>query len=195
MNESRAAKLFVIVVAFALVAGAMVAPAAAKKKSAKGGSGVSCPKFKPTVAGAESAKVMTVTDSATEDDPLTIDLTHAMAVPLPSSPAPLGEDAQFFNIQVAPKDSSIGLFMRETFDDTSDIDLYVYDEAGQTVAQSAVFNPVPQGPLGGPTGGTGYESVPGVHVNRCQGFTIESRATLTQGSPATITVWLGKHAG
>ncbi|HVF53339.1 MAG TPA: hypothetical protein VNC78_06985 [Actinomycetota bacterium] len=174
--------------AVALLLGALAVPATAKPS--KG-----CPKFKPGVAPASEAQVLKVTDKATVDKPLVVNFTHATALPLPDmEPLPVTEERLYYNIQLVTKSHAPGLFILEEFEDVSDIDLYLYDASGTEVASSAVFNPVPQGPLGGPTGGNGYESVPGLDSTPCAGYTIESRAVLTEGSAATLKIWLeGSH--
>src|SRR5687768_15228238 len=96
----------------AMLTGVLVlAGLSAPSASAKAGS---CPRFKPAVAGAQDAKVIQVTDKASENKPLEISFEHPQALPLPA-PAPITEDTVYYNVQIATAQPSIGLFILQEF--------------------------------------------------------------------------------
>ncbi len=166
----------------ALVAGAFFAvPAeAAKKKKVK------CSAFTPAVEGSEEAPVVKITPAATEEKPVEIKLEHGPAL------YPVSTEDLYANIQVYGP--SGGLYIRSEFSDYHDIDLYLFDAAGEEVASSGAFNPAPVPGLldAGGNGGTNYESIPGFAATQCAGYTINSHAYATYGTEVTLKVWLGE---
>ena len=178
--RSTSKNVAALTAAVALIGAAFVAgPAQAAKK------GVKCSPYSSAVEGAAEVPVTKITPAATEAKPVTITLEHPMS-------GPVAPDLQFANIQVFGPSGSINI--REEFAGHSDIDLYLFDAAGEEVASSGAFNPAP---IPGVTdadgnGGMGFESIPGFAVSQCAGFTIESSAYLTPGTEATITIWFGK---
>ena len=175
-------KSLAVVASAALIVGAFVAaPAEAKKKK----KAVKCGQFAPAVEGSEEAPIVQITPAATEEKPVEIKLEHGPAA------YPAHTEDLYANIQVVGP--SAGLYIREEFSDYHDIDLYLYDAAGEEVASSGAFNPAP---IPGVTdadgnGGTNFESIPGFAVSQCAGFTINSHAYLTYGTEATLKIWLG----
>ena len=184
MRSPRFIRTIAVVGLSALVLGAFVAaPAGAAKKKA-----LKCSAFTPGIEGAAEAEVVKVTPKATEEKPVVIELEHGMAGP---SEASLNEE-QFFNIQIYGPSS--GLYILEEFSDRHDVDLYLYDAAGEEVASSGAFNMAPVGPFSaGGNGGSNYESIPGFPVSTCEGYTIRSNAYLTSGTAATIKLWFGEE--
>jgi hypothetical protein len=167
----------------ALVLSALsAAPAGAAKKK------IRCPAFSAGYEGAAEAETVKVTDKATEKKPLTIEFDH------PASLTVVADDYKYYNVQIFSKARAPGLYIREEFNEMSDIDLYLYDEAGEEVASSGAFNPAPIPGLtdAGGNGGSGFESIPGFATERCAGFTIESHAYLTPGTDVVMKIWLGK---
>lgn len=149
-----------------------------------------CPAFAPGVEDAQEAETLKVTRKATEKKPLAIEFEHGPAAP------EVATESLYFNLQVQPKAKQTGLYLRLEFDDQSDVDLYLYDESGEEAAVSGAFNPapIPGATDAGGNGGPGFESIPGHAAARCEGFSVESRAYLTQGTPAVLKAWLGKPA-
>lgn len=192
---------------FLLAVGALVAAALV---SAPAAAAAACPKYKPQEPVSDSenraeavlAKVVKVTDKATEAKPLVIEYDHGPAFWFIQDPVDaegqraLVEDTKWFNIQVQSKARDVGLYIRQQWDPNSpdDFDLYLYDKSGGAYGQSATFNwaeAVAPGQLGGGDGGLGYEQVLGLLMTRCQGMTIESRAFTTPGRAMQLVIWLG----
>lgn len=173
----------------ALVIGAFVAlPAEAAKKKA-----LKCSPFAPAVEGAAESPVVKITPKATEKAPVEIKIEHGMAGPTnPVDGSDLFNEWKYANIQIFGPAS--GLYIREEFSERHDIDLYLYDAAGEEVESSGGFNTAPVSPFfdAGGRAGTNYESIPGYPVSPCQGFTIGSNAYLTYGTEATIKIWFGE---
>ena len=163
-----------------LVAAIFVSPAGAKK--------LKCGQFTPGVEEAAEAEVVKITPKATEAKPVAIDYEHAASL------YPASVEHLYFNVQVFGPSS--GLYILQEFDDHSDIDLYLLDGAGEEVASSGAFNPAPIPGVtdAGGNGGTGYESINGYAVETCQGFTIDSSAYATMGTPVSLKIWLGEPA-
>ena len=182
MNTVRPIRAVALVAVLALAAGSVLMPVAhaGKKKKA-----LKCPAFASAVEGAEEAELFKVTPKATEEKPVVIEYEHGSAFPGP------GQEHLYFNIQVYGPAS--GLYIRQEFDNQSDIDLYLYDAAGEEVASSGAFNFAPVGPFSSDgNGGSGYESINGFPVETCDGFTIDSDAYATFGTAATLKIWFGE---
>lgn len=164
----------------ALVLGTLVVPTAQAGKKLK------CGQFSPGVEEAADAEVVKVTPKATEAKPVVIEYEHG-----PSLYA-VSQENLFFNIQAYGPPS--GLYILQEFDNQSDIDLYLYDAAGEEVASSGAFNPAPIPGVtdAGGNGGSGFESINGYPTGTCEGFTIESSAYATFGTPVTLKIWFGE---
>jgi len=181
MRTLRIARFVAIGAAIALVGATFASPAVAKK-----GKKLKCPAFASAVEGAAEAKVLKVTPKATEEKPVVVEYEHGPAL-YPET------EHVYANVQVF---GSGGLYILQEFDNHSDIDLYLFDGAGEEVASSGAFNPAPVPGVfdAGGKGGTGYESINGHPVSTCEGFTIDSTAYATLGTPATLKIWLGEPA-
>jgi len=172
--------------AIALVGATFVSPAVAAKK----GKAPKCGQFAPGVEEAAEAEVLKVTPKATEAKPLVIEYEHGPAL-WPKT------EHLYFNIQIFGPSS--GLYVRQEFSDRHDLDLYLFDGAGEEVASSGAFNPTPVavGPLdftSGGNGGTNYESINGYPVATCEGFTIDSTNFASPGTATVLKIWLGEPA-
>ena len=180
----RIARLVAACAAVTLVAAVFVAPAAVAKK----GKGIKCAPFTSSVEEAAGAEVLKITPKATEAKPVSIEYEHAASL------YPASSEHLYYNVQVYGP--SGGLYILQEFDNYSDIDLYLLDGAGEEVASSGAFNPAPVPGVtdAGGNGGTGYESINGHPVATCDGFTIDSSAYATMGTPATLKIWLGEPA-
>ncbi len=182
MNTARPIRAVALTAVLALALGSVLMPVAhaGKKKALK------CPAFASAVEGAEEAELVKVTPKATEEKPVVIEYEHGSAFPGP------GQEHLYFNIQAFGPPS--GLYILQEFDNRSDIDLYLYDAAGEEVASSGAFNPAPIPGVtdAGGNGGMGYESINGYPTATCEGFTIESDAYATFGTAATLKIWFGE---
>lgn len=173
-----------------LLVGALLGhPAAAR--------GGGCPAFdhvepeSPSSQTAEAleAGVIRVGVEATEENPLLIEYEHGPA--FWELGHRLQEDVVFFNFQVVGATKK-GLHLRPEYTNeyVNELDIFLYAEDGERVASSATFGLVPQFSDPG-NGGIGYEYIPGFRAQKCQGFTLESRAIWSVGMDATLQVWLG----
>lgn len=180
----RAARLIAVVASLTLVAAIFVAPAAVAKKK----KGLKCGQFTPGVEEAAEAELIKVTPKATEEAPVTVEYEHAASL------YPASTEHLYYNVQIYGPTS--GLYILQEFDNQSDIDLYLLDAAGEEVASSGAFNPAPIPGVtdAGGNGGSGFESIPGHPVATCEGFTIDSSAYATMGTPVTLKLWLGEPA-
>lgn len=174
-----------------VLAGTLAAPAAARKP---------CGKFKPSEPSSASgqtsealeAKVVKVTDKATENKPITIEFHQDPGVWTLDGSEPVVDNSTFFNFQVVSKKGVALLNLRAEwrYPTTSDLDYYVFDRSGTEIASSTAFNPVPA--VNPSTGGEGFEFIENMPAPRCDGFTLESRPWFSPtGEDVTLTVWLG----
>lgn len=181
--SSRGARLVAVAACMALSAAIFIAPAASAKKK-----GLKCGQFTPGVEEAAEAELIKVTPKATEENPVVVEYEHAASL------YPASTEHIYYNVQVFGPSS--GLYILQEFDNQSDIDLYLFDAAGEEVASSGAFNPAPIPGVtdAGGNGGSGFESIPGHPVATCEGFTIDSSAYATMGTPVTLKLWLGEPA-
>jgi hypothetical protein len=198
MKNGRIVRSLALIATASLVLGAFAAvPADAKKRKKKP---KGCATFAPVepqgsgsgeTAEALEAPVVQVTSAATEEAPIVVEYEHGPALWETVTQTPLQEDTAFFNFQVV---GTGGLHLRMDFGAESDIDMYLYDAAGTRVASSGAANqaPVPGVLDANGNGGTGFESIPGWSAANCDGFTVESRAFMSPGTPVTLTAWLGE---
>ena len=157
-----------------------------------------CPKFTPvepqTISAqrteALEAEVVVVTEEATADAPITIDYTHGPGVDDRGAPQPVLEDEVYFNIQIVTKVPTAALTIQAEWPvPVNDIDLALFDSAGFEVMASNAFNPAPTNSDDG-LDGPGIEKIAAWPVRRCDGYTIESRGSISAGGPATMTFYL-----
>jgi len=174
------------------------------KKKPKPPAAPSCPAYVPGEEGAE-AETAIVTDAATEEAPVVIELTapagggNDLGIPgIAGQPSVYDETASLFhNIQVDTAAADVGLYVRYEFADHHDYDLYLNRPDGSTAANSGDFNVAPGEGLGGgsPDGGweagTNYEQVMGVRTADCGGYTARLVSYLTTGGATTLKIWLG----
>ena len=188
----------------AVLAGLFGAPEATAKASR-------CMAFKPVGVHdypddkerAASGEVVGVTRKHTEASPLTFEFSHAPVVgvgwPLPATYV-LEPVNEYFNIQVAAAGHDLVLNARLEWAESSvsDIDLGLFNSAGDMVTWSEAWNnPVlddATSPLfGEPTGGPGFESIAGIAVARCEGFTVVSAPHNNTGEDMVLKVWLSRQ--
>lgn len=177
----RSVRVGAALASLALLAAAFASPAAAKK--------VKCGAFASSMEGAADAPLVKVTPKHTEEKPLTVEVEHGPAL------YPVATEDKYVNLQVVAPNTA--LYIREEFPPNQDIDLYLYDSAGEEAASSGAFNPAPvPGVLdAGGNGGATWESINGFAVPSCSPWTINSHAYMTPGTTATLKIWLGQPAG
>lgn len=201
MKAHRYIRSASVLASAALILGAFVAPADAKKKKPKPPPPPPvCAAYTPGEQGAEAATTI-VTDAATAEAPVVVDLTADVG--LPSTPTVNGVGADgtssiFQNIQVDTANPTAGLYVRFEFPDRHDFDLYVNYADGSTAANSGEYNGLPGEGLGGGSpegaweGGTNYEMVSGINTADCAGYTAEMVSYLTNGGAVKLSLWLGE---
>lgn len=191
MTGRRLFRIAALASSAVVLAGALAAPAAARK---------GCGKFKPSEPASASGqtgealeeKVVKVTDKATENKPITIEFHQEPGAWHPDGSEPMVDNSTFFNFQVVSKQKVALLNLHADWGapTTSDLDYYLFDGTGTEIGSSTAFNPFP--PLNPSTGGEGFEFIEGMPAPRCDGFTLESRPYLSPtGEDVTLTVWLG----
>lgn len=164
-----------------------------------------CGRFVPSVPNSPSgqksearkARVRRVTDAAIESSPVKTKYSFGPSLWEPETRTPVSEDTFFVNLQVDTASATRGLFIRASWAETStsDLELVLYDGAGEQVAISDANNLLPVAPPAGAsdygTGGPGYEQLSGYEASDCSGYTLEVRALRTTGEEVTLSVWLG----
>lgn len=185
MRSQRTIKVLSVLASAGLLVGAFAAgPADAAKKKKKA---LACDAFTPGVEDAAEAEVVKITPKATEEKPVVIEFEHAGSLPF------VAPDHQWFNVQVYSSTPSAGLWIKDEFSDRHDIDLYLYNAAGEEVALSGGFNTVPEAHDSDGNATTNSEQIPGYPAAQCEGYTIESAGYLTPGTDATLSIWLGEE--
>lgn len=186
----------------AMILGAFYAlPAEAKKKKKKKKKVVTevCPAYTPTEWGAEG-EIVTVTDAATAEEPISMELEVPAGVGSTSAAGPDEGDGAashvFVNVQVDPKADSTGLYATIGFSPPLlDYDLWIRGDDGTGIAYSAGFLPgVPflDGTGNGGETGLGSENILGLTSADCVGYLVDVAGAATPGGPVELTLWLGE---
>lgn len=176
----------VLLLVFVLGASALAAPVSAAKKKKKKKAPV-CKMYTPGEMGAE-AETTKITDKATEEAPIEMDV--------PLGPAVGAATTQMYhNVQVVSKKKEVGLWLRLESPPTDDPDLFVYWDNGNRAATAGGFNQAPVGPLDGTGDGghseIGAEQIDGLRTSNCVGYTLDLVNFLGVGGTYTLKMWLG----
>ena len=159
-----------------------------------------CPAYTPGDEGKEAASTV-VTDAATEDSPLVVELDAeaGLANDLGLAGGAYDETTSVFqNVQVDSASASAGLYAKLSFSAFHDYDLYLNYADGSTAANSGDFNIAPGEGIGGgsPEGaweaGNDYEQVNGIKTADCAGYTAKMVSYLTSGGTIELSLWLGE---
>lgn len=188
MRSARSARVLAVLTALGLVIASFAAsPATAAKKKKK----KKCPAMAPAEAGAE-APITVVTPKATEEAPIEI------AVEAPAGLPEVAIEHVYQNVQVDNKGGESGLYLRYEFTEFEDYDVYLLDSAGEEVARSAGFNPIPVGPFDGTGNGghseQGAEQIDGFATPDCGGYTVDLATYMGEGGELVLKAWLGEIA-
>ncbi|MEA2486771.1 MAG: hypothetical protein QOF16_425 [Actinomycetota bacterium] len=204
---------------YALTSGSQTPPTAPKppvkhkkhKKKPPVPAPAGCPAYQPGDAG-KDAKTTVVTDAATKDAPISVQLPLAQGAGTGTGISQVDavtlatESHAFQNVQVDSNSSSVGLYVRAEFDTQSDDDLHLLNSDGTEAAHAAGFNVAPESlpvaPFGQPLDGTGSgghsesgaEQIDGIKTADCQGYTAELDGATTRGGTITLKFWLGAVA-
>lgn len=189
--KSRSVRTLAVLASAGLILGAFVAgPADAAKKKKKP---AACAPYATAVEAAAEAPVVQVSEAATEEAPVVVEFEHPESLVQEHPALPDTQDEKYANIQVTSK-APAGLYVKIEFEARHDIDLYLYNDAAEEVASSGAFNAAPVDPYfnAGGRGGETWESITGFEAAPCQGFTAESIAYASPGTPVKMTIWLGE---
>ena len=193
---SKTLRSLAVLASAALVLGAFVAPADAKKKKVK----QCAPYAAPSWAG--EAETSVVTDAATADAPVEVELTTAPGAGFTSPDDPEGGTGDvtkvYHNVVVDSAASSAPLNVRIEYAPIWDYDLFLRIPAGPAVAYEADFNPATAGgptPVGGNEGAhpeVGAGQVDAYPSPDCAGYTVDVSSAITAGGAVTLKLWLGE---
>lgn len=199
MKATRYIRSASVLASAALILGAFVAPADAKKKKPKPPPPPpACAPFAPGELGA-GAPTNVVKETATADAPVEVKVaTDAGAgtggTGNATADGVLGSEISHAiqNVQVdTPADAT--LFVRLEMPAHTDYDLFVYDAAGEAVAQAAGFNPEPTVYNDDTHGGhteKGAEVIDGLASVDCAGYTLDIAGASTPGGEVTLKLWV-----
>jgi hypothetical protein len=190
-----------VIASAALIVGAFIAgPADAKKKKKKP---AVCAAYVPGELGADQP-VTVVTDAATAEAPVTVELDTAEGLGFTSPDGASGDEGApshvFTNVQVDSASPQTGLYIRLEFPDGLEYDLFARLADGSAYAYVAGSNHtgplVAEGGLDG-TGNGGYsevgaENLEGLSTADCAGYTMDVASAITPGGAVTVKYWLGE---
>jgi hypothetical protein len=191
----RTVRTFVPVISAVLVLGAFVAAPAEAKKPKK-----CAPYASPDWA--TDAETTVLTDKATADAPVEVELTTEPGAGFTSTDGPSGDTGaithKFHNVVVDTKAKSANLFVRAEYLPAWDYDLFLRLPIMAAVAYEADFNPLTAGgptPVGGTEGGhaePGASQIDGYPSLDCTGYTVDVASSITAGGAVTVKLWLEK---
>lgn len=202
MTAGRSIKTLTVLASAALVVTSMLAGTAdAKKKKPKTPPPPpACAAYEPGEEGAE-AKTTVVTDAATAEAPIVLDLTAGPGLTSDLTGEHLYDETTsiYQNIQVDTANTNAGLYVKFEFPEYHDYDLYLNNPDGTTAANSGEFNAAVAvgeslgggSPEGAWEAGTDYESVLGINTEDCRGYTAKMVSFLTNGGAVKLSMWLG----
>lgn len=189
MRTGRISKAFAVLAMASLVVGAFAAVPAEAKRKKKG-----CATYQPGTNG-DGQPVTVVTDKATADKPVTIELETGPGLGIGrDASSPEGEHVShaYANIQVDSAAPSANLFVSVAFTPAYDYDLYLDTADDTQLAASAGFGPLAFGASDYEQSDVGSETIAGFSANDCDGYTADIVGATTPGETVTVTVWLEK---
>ena len=192
---SKTLRSLAVLASAALVVGAFVAPADAKKKAKK------CAPY-ASPSWAVDAETTVLTDKATADAPVEVELTTAPGVGFTSADDPSGGTGDvtkvYHNVVVDSAAASAPLSVRVEYAPVWDYDLFLRIPAGPSLAYEADFNPATAAgptPVGGMEGAhaePGASQIDAYPSPDCAGYTIDVSSAITAGGAVTVKMWLGE---
>ncbi|MDQ3963386.1 MAG: hypothetical protein M3277_05680 [Actinomycetota bacterium] len=198
MKSSKLLRNISVIASVALLLGAFVAgPADAKKRKKK--PAPACAPY-TTPSWAEGAETTILTDAATADAPVEVEIATDPGVGFTDAGEPGGGtgDATFkyHNVVVDSAAATAKLFVRIEYPPVWDYDLFLRFPDGIAVAYEADFNPATVGgptPVGGNEGAhpePGAGQIDGAESPDCAGYSVEIASAITAGGPVAMTLWL-----
>lgn len=149
-----------------------------------------CADYAPGELGAE-AETVVVKDEATEEAPVELEFDFGNGIP--ENP---NQEHQQVNVQVDPKASEAGLYVRFEFANYEDMDLWAYHASGDEAARAAGYNPAPVSVFDGTGNGghseQGAEQLDGIRTSKCGGYTIDMATFQNMSGTKTLKLWLGE---
>jgi hypothetical protein len=194
MTSGKALRTIALAASLGLLIGAFGAGAADAKKKKKP---PACAPFVPA-GPAEGSEVTVVTDAATEEAPVSIEVATDPGLGLGREAGSGGDftSQAYVPIQVDSAASGAGIYGRVDFTPTWDYDLYLDDPAGTNLMASGGFGPIDDSELGGDAAnsetGPGFEAIYGIPTEDCGGYVFDVAGATTPGGAVTVTVWLGE---
>ncbi len=195
--RTRTIRTIAVVASAALLVGAFAAvPAEAKKrKKGKKKAPAACAAYTPGEKGA-GQPITVVTDAATAEEPVEVALDTAPGLGFSSEEGEGNPDEgatshAYTNLQVDSAASSTGLYVMIEFQPTWDYDLWLRDASHVPVEYSAGFLVETFGSDRAQSD-LGSESVQGVPVADCAGFTVDAANAAGPGGEITVKYWLGE---
>ena len=192
--SARTVRTLAAVTSAVLVMGAFAAaPAGAKKKPKK------CAPY-ASPAWATDAETTVLTDKATAEAPIEVEIATDPGVGFTSTDGPDGDTGEtshkFHNVVVDTKAASSNLFVRAEYLAAWDYDLFLRLPVLAAVAYEADFNPATvNGPTGiGATEGghaePGVSQIDGFPSLDCAGYTVDLASGITAGGAVLLKLWL-----
>lgn len=151
-----------------------------------------CDAYVPGELGAE-AESLVVEDSHTAEAPLEHTLATSPGIGAGRNPAGEGMfvSHSYLNLQVDSANEKAGLWVKVSFGEYQDYDLYLDFADGTNAASAGGFGPVADGNESDSESAVGSESVIGVSTSDCGGYTLDVAGATTEGGDVTVTAWLG----
>lgn len=200
MSRKSLRRIAVLASATMLLAAFVAGPADARKRKRK--PPVGCTAFVPTNAHGAELPTAVVTDAATAESPVVVELATEAGIgatsPGPEDPPENGMPAHaYLNVQVDSTLPSTGLYVTVEFSQQWDYDLLLRTAEPDAVAYSAGGAPY-EGPFDGTGHGghatAGTENIDGITTADCSGYTVDVVSATTPGETVTLKYWLGEAA-
>ena len=205
MKAGRSFKTIAVLASAALVMTGMISGTADAKKKKKPVpvTPAGCAAYVPGELGA-GQPVTVVTDAATAEAPVSVDLTTAQGLGL-TSPNGAAEDEGkpshvFTNVQVDSTSPEAGLYIRLEFPEGLEYDLFARLQDGSSFAYVAGSNHTADATSEFGLDGTGHgghsevgaEVLEGLATADCSGYTVDVASAITPGGAVTVKYWLGE---
>lgn len=159
-------------------------------KGPKGPKPASCAAYTPGDKGKE-AETLVVKPEHTSEAPIELPVATDAGAGI-GRDAPLGSETShaYLNLQV-DSEATTGLWVKVSFPEVFDYDLYLDLADGTNVASAGGFGPEDDAEAGDSDSQLGSETLTGIQTNDCGGYTLDIAGATTEGGEVTVTAWLG----